>query len=128
MADREYVVTQFGWDQTDILEYLEVVPEIDEYGVEYRYVVEQPPLRLVLFVLLSSTVYITISCDGVDVSIIDVEIRDCSGARVVNNERGNYIEFAAGNLFSKKYDGASVIPYGLRLYVRPSIRAEFFSV
>ena len=118
---------QCVWDETDFLEYLEVEPTIGEYEVEYRYEVSQPPLRLLLSLFhLAGDVYVSVFCDPHETPIIDVEMRGCPGARVVNDKRGNYIEFAAANCFTNRYDGASVIPYGVRLFVRPHIRIELF--
>ena len=115
------------WNETDFLEYLQVEPEIGEYETEYRYEVPQPPLRLLLSVFhLAGDVYISVYCDSLEAAVIDVAIRDCPEARVVNDKRGNYIEFAAANVFGSRFDGESVIPYGVRLFVRPHIRLELF--
>jgi hypothetical protein len=115
------------WNETDFLEYLQVEPEIGRYETEYRYEVTQLPLRFLLSVFhLAGDVYISVYCDPLESAVIDVAIRDCPGARVVNDQRGNYIDFAAANVFGTRYDGESVIPYGVRLFVRPHIRVELF--
>ena len=120
---------QLVWDETDFLEYLEVEPTIGEFEQEFCYEVSQHPLRLLLSVFyLAGDVYISVFCDPHETSIIDVEMRGCPGARLVNDERGNYIEFAAADCFGNRYDGDSVIAYGVRLFVRPSIRVELFEV
>jgi hypothetical protein len=115
------------WNEIDFLTYLEVEPVIGEYEIEYRYEVLQSPLRLLLSVFhLAGDIYISIFCDHLELAVIDFAIRDCPGARVVNDDRGNYIEFAAANCFTCRYDGESVIPYGVRLFVRPQIRVMLF--
>ena len=115
------------WDKTDFLGYLQVEPEVGEYEAEYRYKVSQLPLRLLLSVFhYAGDVYITVFCDPIEWAVVDVAIRDCPGARVVNDKRGNYIEFSAANVFGRRYDGESVVPYGVRLFVRPQIRVELF--
>lgn len=115
------------WNQTDFLEYLEVEPSIGEYEEEYQYKVSQPPLRLELSVYqYAGDVYISVFCTPNERAIVDVVLRQCPGARVVNDKRGNFIEFAAANCSTGRYDGESVIPYGVRLFVRPRIRVELF--
>jgi hypothetical protein len=51
----------------------------------------------------------------------------CPGIRVVDDKRGKFLEFAASNTFTGRYDGYSVIPYGLRLWVEPQILLEPFT-
>ena len=51
----------------------------------------------------------------------------CPGIRSVSDKRGTFLEFAAANTFTGRYDGYSVIPYGLRLWVEPQILIEPFA-
>jgi hypothetical protein len=46
--------------------------------------------------------------------------------RVVDDKRGQFLEFAAANTFTGRYDGYSVIPYGLRVWVKPQVCLEPF--
>src|SRR5262249_22970351 len=48
------------------------------------------------------------------------------GVRAVDDKRGQFLEFAATNTFAGRYDGYSVIPYGVRVWVVPHIRLEPF--
>lgn len=63
-----------------------------------------------------------------DSPIVDAQLVDCDAARWVNDQRGNYLEFAAGRPFDGRYDGESPIPYGARVSVEPSINLQFFRV
>ncbi|WP_445178051.1 hypothetical protein [Pseudomonas sp. McL0111] len=51
----------------------------------------------------------------------------CPGIRVVDDKRGKFLEFAAADTFAGRYDGYSVMPYGLRIWVDPQIFLEPFS-
>jgi hypothetical protein len=115
------------WSPVEFLGYFEVEPSTGEYEEEYRYTVLQSPLRLELSVYqFSGDVYISVFCTPHERPVVDVVVRQCPGARVVNDERGNYVEFAAAKCFTGRYDGESAIPYGVRLFVRPHIRVELF--
>ena len=59
--------------------------------------------------------------------IIKYTLLGCPGIRVVDDKRGTFVEFAASNTFTGRYDGYSVIPYGLRLWVDPQFFLEPFS-
>ena len=114
------------WNPTEFLGYLEVEPSIGEYE-EYHYVVSQPPLRLEFSIYpYDGDVYISVFCAPHERAIVDVVIRQCPGARIVNDKRGSFIEFAAADCFTNRYDGESAIPYGVRLFVRPQLRVELF--
>ena len=118
------------WNETDFLEYLEVEPTLeDEYDYCYSYVKKcTQSLRLELTIYpYSGDIYISLFHESLEWSIFDIVMRDCPGARVVNDKRGNYIEFAESNCFTNRYDGESVIPYGVRLFVKPQIHIELFA-
>lgn len=115
------------WDPVDFLDFLGVVPEEAEYGLELTYGVEQPPLRLDLSVRpYDGEVYLTLRCEGLPAPILDLRLRDCDAARRVHDERGDYLELAPGQLFGGRYDGGDVIPYGVRLRREPNLGIELF--
>jgi hypothetical protein len=107
--------------------YLEVEPSIGDEE-EYQYVISQPPRRLELSVYeYAGHIYISVYCAPHDRAVIDVIISQGLGARVVDDERGSFIEFAAANCFTpwtERYDGETPVPYGVRLFARPQIRIE----
>jgi hypothetical protein len=116
------------WDPTDVLGCLGVIPIEDEDGVSHAYSLEKGGLRLELTVFqYAGDICLTVYRDGIVAPIVDLSIVDCDAARWIHDERGSYLEFAAGRLFGGRYDGDSPIPYGARLSVDPSISLRFFS-
>lgn len=115
------------WDPIDVLSCLGVQPEISADEVSYSYSVSNNGLRLLLTIFpLSGHVALTICCDGQDVPVVDLELRDCNAVRLVADSRGEWLEFGVGQLFVGRYDGTSPIPQGLQLLVQPSIGVRFF--
>ncbi|MBB3262199.1 hypothetical protein F4827_007052 [Paraburkholderia bannensis] len=118
----------FSWEPLDFLEVLNVVPIEEEYGVSYRYVVSKTPVVLSLTIWpLSCDVELLINYEGVAEPLVQLNLLDCPGARVVRDDRGTHIEFAAANLFNGRYDCADAPPYGFRLQIQPSIQLSTFS-
>lgn len=116
------------WNPTDVLTCLGVPPETEDQDLSHGYSVTKLALRLDLTIFQhEGDVYITISSEGANDPVIDFQLRGCDACRWVNDERGSYLEFASGQLFGGRYDGASAIPHGVRVRVDPSIRLEFFS-
>ncbi|MFZ5896006.1 MAG: Ypar14, superfamily integron cassette [Myxococcota bacterium] len=117
------------WDPTDVLCCLGVAAVEEEHGISHAYTLAKDGLRLELTVFqYDGDVCLTVYRDGVVAPIIDARIVDCDAARWVNDQRGNYLEFAAGQLFGGRYDGESTIPYGVRVSINPSIAIHFFRV
>jgi hypothetical protein len=115
------------WDRTDVLCCLGVEPVVEEYGISYGYTVAKDGLRLELTIFDDAgDVYITVYRDGIVVPVVDARIVGCDAMRWVHDQRGNYLEFAAGRLFGGRYDGDAPIPYGARLSIDPSINLQFF--
>jgi len=118
---------QLVWEPVDILAMLGVAPVIGEYDTYHRYVVEQGPLRLQLTIWqYDSDVEILVSVVPFPEPVVRYSLLGCPGIRVVNDKRGSFVEFAAANSFTGRYDGYSVIPYGLRLWVVPQVVLEPF--
>ena len=115
------------WTETDFLECLGVLPVEAQHGISHTYTVAKDGLRLELTVFqYDGDVYLTLRRDGLDAPVVDVRMIQCDAVRWVHDQRGNYLEIGAGRLFGGRYDGESVIPYGMRVRVEPSIRIEFF--
>lgn len=51
----------------------------------------------------------------------------CPGIRVVDDKRGKFLELAASNISTERYEGYSMIPFGLSLWVEPQIFLEPFT-
>lgn len=117
------------WDPFDVFSVLGVAPEEGDYEISHRYVVEQSGIRLELTIWqYESEVSILLWSEHLPNPILRYDLLDCPGIRIVNDKRGNFLEFAAANTFTGRYDGYSVIPYGLRLSIEPQISLEPFVV
>lgn len=115
------------WNETDFIACLEVLPEIEEYGISYAFRVLRHGLRLELTVYpYDSDIYITLYREGIQPPVLDMKLLDCGGTRYVNDERGEYLEFAPAKVFGDRYDGESVIPLGVRIAVNPCISIHLF--
>ena len=115
------------WNEYDFVECLGVLPEVGDYGTSHFYKVEKDGLRLELKIAqYDGDIHIELFREGLDKSIFHMRILDCPGARYVRDRGCDYLEFAASKSFGNRYDGESVIPYGVRLQVNPQIRIELF--
>ncbi|WP_027467849.1 hypothetical protein [Deefgea rivuli] len=116
------------WNPVEFLEALNVVPTEGEYGTYYLYLVEQAGLRLELSVYpLDSDISVKIYAGQQAEPIINLQLLDCPAARVAQDKRGQYIEFAAANAFTGRYDETSAAPYGFRLWLNPYLQIEPYS-
>jgi hypothetical protein len=119
---------ELSWDETEILNFLGVVPEVEEYGVSYHYTLLQSPHRLELTIWpMRSDIYVSLYSEGSEQPLVDLKLLACSGVRAVRDKRGSFAEFGAGNIFSGRYDRLSPMPYGFRLWVLPHFRIQPFA-
>ncbi len=119
---------QLIWEPVDLLSTLGVMPIVGEHETSHRYVVEQGPLRLQLTIWqYDSDVEILLSVAPLPEPVLKYSILGCPGIRLISDKSGTFLEFAAADTFTGRYDGYSVIPYGLRLRVEPQIALEPFS-
>jgi len=119
---------EFSWEPLDFLEALGVVPVGEEYGISYSYLVDRNPLTLDLTIWpLDGDVELAIRCHGVDKPVVQLNLLGSPGARVVRAKDGQFIEFAAANLFAGRYDNTRPAPYGFRLWIDPYLQVTTFS-
>jgi hypothetical protein len=118
----------FAWNETDFIECLSIIPEVEEDGIAHHFVLYRKGLRLVLSIYTyDSEVWISLYREESQQSLFTVSLKDSSGARLVRNQNGqDYLEFAAGDVFGGRYDREPVIPMGIRLSVDPDFKIEFF--
>jgi hypothetical protein len=120
-------ISMLIWNSYDFMACLEVIPETDEYETFHTYRIEHAGIRLVLTVFqYAGDVHLSVYSQGVDQPIFEMKLLGCSGARYVNDDRGEYLEFAPAKCFGNRYDGESPIPYGLQVAVRPNICVRLF--
>lgn len=118
---------QLVWEPLDFLDALGVAPEVADYETSHKYVVSQPPLRLEITLWqYDGDVQLHLFVAPFEQPVVRYSMLGCPGARVVNDKRGQFLEFAAANTFTGRYDGYSVIPYGLRVWVKPQVCLEPF--
>lgn len=122
-------MAKFSWEPLDFLDALGVIPEEEEYGASFHYVVVRAPIRLELTVWpLNADVAVSLYCLPQVEPVLNLTLLDCPGARLVNDKRGKFIEFAAGaNMFAGRYDFTAPAPYGFRLWVEPYVQVEPFA-
>ena len=122
-------ITKFCWEPLDFLEALGVIPLEGEYGASFHYVVIRSPVRLELTVWpLNADVAVSLYCAPQVAPVLRLNLLDCPGARLVDDKRGKFIEFAgATNMFAGRYDPSAAAPYGFRLWVEPFIQVEPFA-
>jgi hypothetical protein len=121
-------MTQLVWEPLELTYILGVSPNVEEYEISHLYVVSQPPIRLeIMLWQYDGNVKIKLFVEPFESEVLDYTMTACPGVRAVNDKRGKFLEFAAANTFTGRYDGYSVIPYGLRLWVTPQIRLDPFT-
>ena len=120
------MASEFQWDSLDFLELLGSAPKVDdEYGICSEYVVQRGDLRLMISIWpLDCEVQISVYMACQEEPLIHLRLLGTPGARVVNDKRGKFIEFAAANLFSGRFDFTVPAPYGFRVWADPYIKVE----
>ena len=116
------------WNDYDFVECLGVLPKIGDYETSHFYKVEKNGLRLEITLFqYDGDIYIELFQENFEYSIFQMRMLNCPGARYVKNKDGTeYLELAATKSFGNRYDGKSIIEFGVRLAVNPNIRIELF--
>ncbi len=115
------------WDETDLIECLEVVPEVEHDSIWHRYLIEKHRLKLeILLFQYDGDVSFKIMSDDVEVPIFSMTLKDCAGIKYTKEEKSEFLEFAHSKCFESRYDGEAAIPFGVRVRVNPSIQVSVF--
>ncbi len=116
------------WDQYEFIECLGVLPEVEEYETSHSFTIEKDDLRLEITIFQDAgDLYVDLYRNGIEASVFKARVTNCPGARRVKNiNNPDYLEFAAAKVFGSRYDGESVIPMGVRIWIEPHIRIEMF--
>ena len=115
------------WDETDVLTVLEVIPDIGQDAIWHKYSVKKDGLELrVLLYQYDGDVQFELFREGIEKPIYSMKIIDCPGAIRKVDTTGEYLEFAESKCFGSRYDGNSSIPFGVRIYIKPSISISLF--
>ena len=119
---------QLDWEPLEFLELLGVAPKEEEFGTLYEYTLERGQFRLELKVWpLDSDIELKFYCAGQSEPVLNLNLLGCPGARVVDDKRGRFIEFAGANMFVGRFDRTAPAPYGFRLQVDPFIQVTPYS-
>ena len=119
---------QLVWEPSDFLETLGISPEAGEYETSHKYVISQLPVMLEITLWqYDGDVQLHLFVSPFKDPVMRYSMLECPGARALSDNRGRFIEFAAANTFTGRYDGYSVIPYALRVWVEPQICLESFA-
>ncbi|RQO50972.1 hypothetical protein DBV14_17740 [Variovorax sp. KBW07] len=71
---------------------------------------------------MSGDVTVSVYCSTQRQPVMNLNLLDCPGARVVDDKRGKFIEFAAANPFVGRFDNTAPAPYGFRVQVDPFVQ------
>lgn len=119
---------RFSWDHIAFIELLGVVPvERNDFGADYLFEVERPPLTLTLGINEDTgDCSVLVHCRGQDAPAFRAVYLGSPGARVVDDRRGCYIELGAPGSFDGSYDSMQPLRHGLRVRVAPCVSIETF--
>ncbi|MFL1454308.1 Ypar14, superfamily integron cassette [Marinobacter sp. GN3S48] len=115
------------WDETDVLTVLEVIPEVEHDSIWHRYVVREHGIELTVTIYqYDADVWFEMRSLGIEKPIFSMRMIDCPGIARKLDATGEYLEFAASRCFGSRYDGDQTIPYGVRIYIKPTINVALF--
>lgn len=115
------------WDEIDVLTVLEVIPEIEDEGICYVYTVKKHDIELIVKIFqFEGDISFEMFTMGIEKPIFRMQLYDCAGILRKIDKTGEYLDFAPSNCFFSNYIGESSIPYGVRIYVNPSISLSLF--
>lgn len=115
------------WDETDVLTVLEVAPEVEADGIWHKYVIEKDGIKLnILIYQYDGDVKFELANTRIGSNIFAMQLIDCQGILRKRDTTGEYLEFAPSKCFGSRYDGEQSIPYGVRVYVNPSINVSLY--
>jgi hypothetical protein len=114
------------WDETDVLSYLEVIPDYDEEHYSYEYNVERCGIHLRLTIAFyDAYVHFEIRRNPDVPPVFDFSLANCAGIRCINDKRGEYLEFLPGEVYGERVGNSNVFPYRTRLYAKSFIAVRF---
>jgi len=115
------------WNPYEFIECLGVLPETDEDETYHSFEVKKDGLRLHLSVFqYACDIYVDLYREGIDAPAFSAKLLECEGARYISDRDGERLEFAPAKSFVNRYDGESLISYGVRVAVNPHIKVELF--
>ncbi len=119
----------FSWDPADVIDLFNSSPiPAEDFWDAHLYIKERHSLRIELKIwpgLADVDIKLYQLTDQAE-PIFSMRMTNCPGARVVQDKRGEFMEFAATSIFSDSYSSVDVPKYGFRLWIDPYIKVEPF--
>lgn len=109
------------WNETDLMNCLEVFPTIDEHSLHHEFSVEQGALRLSITVQqYEGRVVIQLLHSSVPQPLFELPLRSCALIRhtIPSDGSPDFLEFITGY---KQHDN-TLVALGVQVFVRPHIR------
>lgn len=116
------------WNEADLVNYLECVPDVAEHEVRHRFAVTRDSLCLeILIRQFDGDVAITLRRVAASEALFEVNLIDCAGVRLVEDASRACLEFAPAKAFGNRYDGQSPPPFAVGVSVNPDIAIRMVS-
>ncbi len=117
---------QFNWNEMYLIEYLGVLPEVDEYEEGHHFTIHRTGLRLVVSIYQhSAEVWFSLFRGESEHQLFSMRLIDCPGVKLVRNpSKPDYLEFPASRAFGDRWMEEPVPLIGVRLWVDPDIKIE----
>lgn len=97
---------ELKWDETDFLECLEVIPQIEEYGTEHYYEVKKNGLILAVSVWqYESVIALSLLQEAGRIPITSFALVVRDRVRYIHDKRGEYLEFNDCVVVSNRFFG-----------------------
>lgn len=111
-----------NWNETDLIECLEVLPKVGEHGISHRFQLAEGPVRVVLDVFqYDGDIAIEVYCDPNPYPFIRVSLLGCAGVRRIHTPgKGDFLEFAEALVAETRY--APPFLRCIQLHVKPHLR------
>ena len=116
------------WDPTDLLECLEVEPNVDKDGVEHSYEIIRDGLKLLISVFqYDGDVYFSLMRENEhNLTIVSLKINQCPEIIFKKFGKEEYLEFSPGRQKLESFDKKNSITKGVRVKIRPDIKLELY--
>ncbi|WP_299377093.1 hypothetical protein [uncultured Kiloniella sp.] len=115
------------WDETDVLTVLEAIPDVEPYGIYHKFSVHKDRIELRLCIFqFDGDVSIELFGDDIEDPVFSMKLVDCTGVRRIQDQSGEYLEFAPAKCFGSRYDGISKIPFGVHIHIKPTISVSLY--
>ena len=116
------------WDPTDLLECLEVEPNVDKDDDEHSYEIVKDGLKLLISVFqYDGDVYFSLMRENEPkLTIVTFKINQCPEIIFKKFGKDEYLEFLPGRQSLESFDKQNSITKGIRVKIRPDIKLKLY--